>query len=43
VTDADGRSGVIWTLGNRIGVQQVTAEVHDLIGSPVTFSATVLF
>lgn len=43
VTDADGRCGVIWTLGNRIGVQQVTAEVHDLIGSPVTFSATVLF
>jgi len=43
VTDADGRCGVIWTLGNRIGIQQVTAEVHDLIGSPVTFSATVLF
>jgi Bacterial Ig-like domain (group 1) len=43
VTDADGRCGVVWTLGNRIGVQQVTAEVHDLIGSPVTFSATVLF
>jgi hypothetical protein len=43
VTDGDGRSGVIWTLGNRIGIQQVTAEVHDLIGSPVTFSATVLF
>ena len=43
VTDADGRSGVVWTLGNRIGVQQVTAEVHDVIGSPVTFSATVGF
>lgn len=43
VTNADGRCGVIWTLGNRIGIQQVTAEVHDLIGSPVTFSATVLF
>jgi hypothetical protein len=43
VTDADGRSGVIWTLGNRIGIQQVTAEVHDVIGSPVTFSATVGF
>jgi hypothetical protein len=43
VTGTDGRCGVIWTLGNRIGIQQVTAEVHDLIGSPVTFSATVLF
>jgi Big-like domain-containing protein len=43
VTDADGRSGVTWTLGNRIGIQQATAEVHDLIGSPVTFSATVAF
>jgi|SRR5689334_11396872 len=43
VTDGDGRCGVTWTLGNRIGIQQVTAEVHDLLGSPVTFSATVLF
>jgi hypothetical protein len=43
VTGADGRSSVTWTLGNRIGIQQVTADVHDLIGSPVTFSATVLF
>ncbi|HET7471402.1 MAG TPA: Ig-like domain-containing protein [Gemmatimonadales bacterium] len=43
VTDADGRCGVVWTLGNRIGIQQVTAEIPDLIGSPVTFSATVLF
>jgi hypothetical protein len=43
VTDADGRCGVTWTLGNRIGIQQVSAEIDDLIGSPVTFSATVLF
>jgi hypothetical protein len=43
VTDADGRSGVTWTLGNRIGIQRATAEVKDLIGSPVTFSATVAF
>jgi hypothetical protein len=43
VTDADGRSSVTWTLGNRIGIQQATAEVKDLIGSPVTFSATVGF
>jgi hypothetical protein len=43
VTDADGRSTVVWTLGNRIGVQQVKAEVEDVIGSPLTFTATVLF
>ena len=42
-TDADGHSIVTWTLGTRIGVQQATAEVEDVIGSPVTFSATVLF
>jgi hypothetical protein len=43
VTDADGRSGVTWTLGNRIGIQRATAEVQGLIGSPVTFSATISF
>jgi hypothetical protein len=43
VTDGDGRSSVVWTLGNRIGIQRATAEVKDLIGSPVTFSATVGF
>ena len=42
-TDADGRSSVIWTLGNRIGIQQATAAVQGVLGSPVTFSATVLF
>jgi hypothetical protein len=42
-TGADGRSSVIWTLGNRIGVQQATAEVKDVIGSPVSFRATVGF
>ena len=43
VTDSDGRSSVTWTLGNRIGVQQATAEVEEVIGSPVIFSATVVF
>ena len=43
VTDADGRSTVVWSLGNRIGVQQVKAEVKDVSGSPLTFTATVLF
>jgi len=43
VTDAEGHSSVVWTLGTRIGVEQATAEVADVIGSPVTFSATVPF
>ena len=43
VTDADGHSSVTWTLGTRIGVQRATAEVGDVIGSPVAFSATVPF
>jgi len=43
VTDAAGRSSVTWTLGSRIGVQQATAEVQAVIGSPVTFWATVSF
>jgi hypothetical protein len=41
-TGADGTTAVQWTLGGRIGVQQVTATVEDVHGSPVTFSATVL-
>jgi Big-like domain-containing protein len=43
VTGADGRSTVTWTLGNRVGVQQAIAEVKDVIGSPVSFTATVSF
>lgn len=43
VTGSDGRSSVTWTLGNRIGIQQATAEIKDVAGAPVTFSATVLF
>ena len=42
-TGADGTTSVRWTLGGRIGVQQVTATVDGVHGSPVTFSATVLF
>jgi hypothetical protein len=42
-TDADGNASVSWTLGGRIGVQKVTASVPGANGSPVTFSATVLF
>ena len=43
LTGADGTASVLWTLGGRIGVQKVTASVPGVTGSPVTFSATVLF
>jgi len=42
-TDADGKTTVAWTLGNRIGVQKLTAAIGAAAGSPVTFTATVLF
>jgi hypothetical protein len=42
-SSADGTATVIWTLGGGIGVQKVTATVAGATGSPVTFSATVLF
>ncbi|HUF35815.1 MAG TPA: Ig-like domain-containing protein [Gemmatimonadales bacterium] len=43
LTGADGTASVLWTLGGQIGVQKVTASVPGVTGSPVTFSATVLF
>jgi hypothetical protein len=44
-TGADGTSAVVWTLGDRPGVQVVPARVKqgDIVGSPLTFTATVLF
>jgi hypothetical protein len=42
-TAADGTSSVTWTLGGGIGLQRVTAAVGGAEGSPVTFTATVLF
>ena len=42
-TDADGKATVTWTLGSRIGVQKLTAAIGTVTGSPVTFTATVLF
>lgn len=42
-SQADGRSTVDWTLGNRVGVQRLTASVGPITGSPVSFTATVLF
>ncbi len=42
-TDDRGQSAVRWTLGNRTGVQKVTATVPGITGSPVVFGAAVLF
>jgi Bacterial Ig-like domain (group 1) len=42
-TGVDGTASVLWTLGGRIGVHKATASVPGITGSPVTFSATVLF
>jgi Big-like domain-containing protein len=42
-TDADGNAAASWTLGNRLGLHRLTATVGHVGGSPVTFSATVLF
>jgi hypothetical protein len=42
-TDAEGKTSVVWTLGDRIGVQKLTAAIGGVTGSPVTFTATVLF
>jgi hypothetical protein len=41
ITGPDGTTSVIWTLGNRVGVQRATAKVEH--AEPVTFAATVLF
>ena len=42
-TAADGTASVTWTLGDQTGVQKVTARLPGASGSPITFSATVLF
>jgi hypothetical protein len=42
-TGSDGAASVTWELGGRIGVQRVAAFLEGANGSPVTFSATVLF
>jgi len=45
LTDPTGTATVKWTLGGRRGVQRLTAAVGPgpVTGSPVTFTATVLF
>ncbi len=42
-TKDDGTTAVEWTLGDRVGIQRLTATVGPITGSPVTFTATVLF
>jgi hypothetical protein len=42
-TDAEGRASASWTLGNGVGAQKLTAAVEGAHGSPVTFTAFVLF
>jgi Big-like domain-containing protein len=42
-TGEQGTAEVTWTLGDRVGVQRVTATMIGVDGSPVNFSATVLF
>jgi hypothetical protein len=43
LTGPDGISSVTWTLGSQIGVQRVEAKVGDASGSPVSFTAVILF
>lgn len=42
-TGEDGTSTVTWTLGGRLGGHKLTAAIGPVHGSPVTFTATVLF
>jgi hypothetical protein len=42
-TSADGTTAVSWHLGDQVGIQRATAAISGVTGSPVTFSAVVLF
>jgi hypothetical protein len=42
-TGGDGTATSSWTLGDESGVQKVVARLDDVSGSPLTFSAIVLF
>lgn len=42
-TDALGAASTEWMLGNLRGVQKLTAAIESAHGSPITFTATVLF
>jgi hypothetical protein len=41
--DAEGRATATWILGDAVGVQKLVARVEGAQGSPITFSAVVLF
>jgi hypothetical protein len=41
--DAQGRATATWTLGDGVGVQKLMAQVEGAHGSPITFTAGVLF
>jgi hypothetical protein len=42
-TGSDGTASVAWTLGSGIGIQKAAATLEGVTGSPVTFTAAVLF
>jgi hypothetical protein len=42
-TGSNGTAAVSWELGDRVGVQRVVASIAGVTGSPVNFTATVLF
>jgi hypothetical protein len=42
-TAADGSASAEWTLGDRVGTQKATATVAGATGSPLLFTAFVLF
>jgi Big-like domain-containing protein len=43
LTDAEGKATTQWTLGDRIGVQKLTATVADVTIPSLVFTATVFF
>jgi Big-like domain-containing protein len=42
-TNAEGRATTRWVLGDRAGWHKLTAAIGTVHGSPITFTATVLF
>ncbi len=42
-TGAHGTTAVSWDLGDQVGIQRATAAMPGVTGSPVTFTAVVLF
>ena len=42
-TGSGGTASVVWTLGSGIGIQKAAATLDGATGSPVTFTAAVLF